>query len=161
MTDFPQIFPVLVIDDDPNIFEIMSRAAQKHFPEALFIRCRNAGEAVAYFHKPDNIRPRLILLDLFLEVAESDGFVLLPELKKQLAEFQIPVVVLSGYAKESSVLQAYELGASSFIEKPADFHGWVGMMDNLLEYWKGNSIPEIKPPDEQTPSVVPETPPYP
>ncbi|WP_177225786.1 response regulator [Arsenicibacter rosenii] len=150
----------MLIDDEPVFLDIINRVTREHFPGVSFISCKNGNEAVAYLTQKENVRPRLILLDLFLSPMEPSGLTLLIEIKKQLADFQLPIVVISSYSEESLVQKAYDLGASSFIEKPTNLRGWKTMVKNMLDYWKDNNIPEVKPANEQTPSVVPKTPPY-
>jgi two-component system response regulator len=60
-----------------------------------------------------------------------------PELKK------IPVVVLSTSRAEEDILRSYNLGANSFLVKPADFLGLLSMAESLAKYWLG--IVELPP----------------
>ena len=65
-------------------------------------------------------QPSIILLDVMM--AEMDGFEVLRQLKASTITMGIPVIMLSGQAKSSDKVQAFELGAMDFVPKPFDVH---------------------------------------
>jgi len=60
-------FLILLIDDDPDLLDILTRAAQKGFVEARFVQIHSTREATAYFSQLDGYGPRLVLLDMDLQ----------------------------------------------------------------------------------------------
>jgi CheY-like chemotaxis protein len=48
---------------------------------------------------------------------------------------RIPVVVLTTSGADTDIERIYELGANSFISKPVQFEGLVGLMRVLSQYW--------------------------
>jgi CheY-like chemotaxis protein len=48
---------------------------------------------------------------------------------------RIPVVVFTTSKADTDIRQMYDLGANSFITKPAAFADLVGLMKKLVEYW--------------------------
>jgi len=48
---------------------------------------------------------------------------------------RIPIVVYTTSGEEADISYSYELGASSYITKPATFDGLVELMRNLAQYW--------------------------
>ncbi len=81
-------------------------------------------------HSP---HPSLILLDL--NMPKKDGREALKEIKAESHLRYIPVVILTTSRAEEDVYQTYDLGANSFIVKPATFEGLVRAMKTLSEYW--------------------------
>jgi len=63
--------------------------------------------------------PDLILLDIILP--KKDGFEVLKWLKADPKTADIPIIILTNLSDISSVQQALELGANSYLVK-ADFH---------------------------------------
>ena len=64
-----------------------------------------------------------------------DGREALAEIKSDESLRRIPVVVLSTSRAEPDVLDAYDLGASSFITKPATHKEFANVMNTLVRYW--------------------------
>jgi two-component system response regulator len=98
--------------------------------EELLDYLRRQGQFAAPGRAP---RPGIILLDL--NMPRKDGRETLVELKSDPDLRQIPVVVLTTSKSEEDLLNAYGLGASSFIEKPVTFQGLVDLMRGLGDYW--------------------------
>jgi CheY-like chemotaxis protein len=65
----------------------------------------------------------------------KDGREALAEIKSDRSLRRIPVVVLTTSGDQSDIGQAYDLGASSFITKPATFSGLVEVMGTWQRYW--------------------------
>jgi PAS domain S-box-containing protein len=80
--------PVLVVDDDPDLRELMTVQLQRDGWEVTTAADGKAGLAAVAEHKP-----RLILLDLMMP--EMDGFGFLRMLRSRPAWYDIPVVVLT------------------------------------------------------------------
>jgi CheY-like chemotaxis protein len=57
-----------------------------------------------------------------------------PALKKT------PVVILTTSSDERDVRQCYELGASTYIQKPVDFDGLIGAVSRIKDYWFGIAL---------------------
>jgi CheY-like chemotaxis protein len=86
-------------------------------------------------------RPGLILLDL--NMPRKDGREVLREIKEDPSLRRIPVVVLTTSRTETDIAHMYQLGANSFITKPARFEALVDMMRTVGSYWFG--IVELPP----------------
>ncbi len=78
-------------------------------------------------------KPDLILLDL--NMPRRDGREALREMKADPELRSIPVVILTTSRTEEDIDQTYELGANSFITKPATFGRFVRAMEVANEYW--------------------------
>lgn len=78
-------------------------------------------------------RPELILLDLNMPL--KDGREALSEIKSDATLRSIPVVMFTTSKADTDVRQMYDLGANSFITKPARFNELVQLMKRMAEYW--------------------------
>jgi CheY-like chemotaxis protein len=77
--------------------------------------------------------PAVILLDL--NMPRKDGREALKEVKSIPQLQSIPVVVLTTSQEEKDKAYTGELGAESFITKPASFGEWIRIMRSLSDIW--------------------------
>ena len=97
--------------------------------EALdFLFCRGA-HAHRDFEKP----PRLVLLDL--KLPKVDGLEVLRRLKSDPRTKAIPIVILTASREERDMINGYQLGVNSYIQKPVDFGQFREMIQQLGLYW--------------------------
>jgi len=139
MSAAPRKIQVLLIDDSPDDERILRRAMRgTTFLENLQV-VDDGDQAMAFIRREGEYarapRPDLILLDLNLP--RRDGWEVLEEIKADQALRSIPVVVLTTADSQEDVRRAYQLQASSFITKPADFGRLERIMASLDEYWTG------------------------
>jgi CheY-like chemotaxis protein len=78
-------------------------------------------------------RPDLILLDL--NMPKMNGREALAELKQHQELARIPVIVLTTSQQEVDILQSYDLGCSSYIQKPVDVEQFIEIVGRLGNYW--------------------------
>jgi len=78
-------------------------------------------------------RPDLILLDL--NMPKKDGREALEEIKADPDLRSIPVIVLTTSSADEDVVRSYNLGVSSYIEKPVTFEKLVKVVESLGRYW--------------------------
>jgi two-component system response regulator len=86
-----------------------------------------------YSDKSLHPRPSLILLDL--NMPRMDGREALQKIKADPELKGIPVVILTTSKQEEDMMKGYGLGAASYITKPVDFEGLVGLMKAIGNYW--------------------------
>ena len=97
--------------------------------EALdFLFCRGA-HAHRDFEKP----PRLVLLDL--KLPKVDGLEVLRRLKSDPRTKAIPIVILTASREERDMINGYQLGVNSYIQKPVDFGQFRQIIQQLGLYW--------------------------
>jgi two-component system, response regulator len=81
------------------------------------------------FDKP----PRLILLDL--KLPKIDGLQVLRQIKSDTRTKAIPVVILTSSREERDMIDGYQLGVNSYIQKPVDFGQFREIIKRLGLYW--------------------------
>jgi DNA-binding NarL/FixJ family response regulator len=77
--------------------------------------------------------PELVLLDLAMP--RMGGFDFLSWMRQQRELSSIPVVVLTGSALLADAKRAYQLGANSFLTKPADLAELALSLKDTTDYW--------------------------
>ena len=82
--------------------------------------------------------PALILLDL--NMPGIDGRKTLALLKQDQTLKKIPVVVLTTSADEKDIEQCYQMGASTYIQKPVDFASLLEAVGRIKDYWFGMAL---------------------
>lgn len=133
--------PILVIDDQPHIVDLLSRAAKNIFPQAQFIALPSFEQAVAYLRELKEPFPRLVLLDIDLQSAQS-GFDFLALFRQHPKVRLVPVIVLSVDRSQSE--QAYDRGANAFTHKPESLAGWQLYVQQLQNFWfKVATLPKL------------------
>lgn len=131
---------VLCADDDEDDRLLLAQAFAAASPgtelrfvtdgEALLDYLRRGGAWAAPGAAP---RPRLVLLDLNLP--RLDGKAALAAIRAEPALRALPVVVLTTSRDPDDVRASYDLGASSYVPKPASFERLVELAGRLARYW--------------------------
>jgi CheY-like chemotaxis protein len=78
-------------------------------------------------------RPKLVLLDL--KLPKVDGMQVLKEIKSDPRTKNIPVVILTSSKEERDLVNGYQLGANSYIQKPVDFAQFRQTIKSAGLYW--------------------------
>ncbi|HRN71240.1 MAG TPA: response regulator [Candidatus Woesebacteria bacterium] len=115
---------VLIIDDDPDILEVLQLTLQM---EGFETKTNTRGEEL--FSEVDHFKPDIILLDILL--SGSDGRVLCKQLKSDSSTKNIPVILISALPKIKETLTEY--GANDFIPKPFDIDDLLSRVEKQLE----------------------------
>jgi hypothetical protein len=110
---------VLVIDDDPNISDMMRRFLSKEG-----FRVENASGGEEGLRLAHELRPDAITLDVLMPV--MDGWSVLMALKADPDLADIPVVMLTIVDDKS---KGYALGASEYVTKPVDRKRLIAILE--------------------------------
>ena len=102
---------ILVVDDEPDIRVLIQEILEDADYDVAV--AEGAGEADLI---RGNFNPDLILLDIWMPPG-PDGISLLKQWKNQ-DRMDIPVVMISGHGNIETAVEATQLGAYDFIEKP-------------------------------------------
>ena len=104
---------VLVIDDSTtNVVLLEAILNNKGFNIDTALSVKEAYSLMA------KKKPNLILLDLLMP--RINGYEFLKELKSDIKNNDIPVIVISALSDNENVQKALQLGATDFIKKPVD-----------------------------------------
>ena len=135
-----EMLTILLIEDNDDHAELVSRCFEDHHVANRFIRVSDGEAALAYLFRrapfADDEQfplPNLILLDLRLP--KVDGLDVLIQIKSSDALRQIPVVILTSSEAEKDIVKAYQHYVNSYLVKPLDFDKFKALMDDLGFYW--------------------------
>ena len=113
---------ILIVDDDPNISELISLYLVKEFFEPR--TCEDGQAALDLFR---SWKPDLILLDLMLPVI--DGYQVCREIRKTS---QTPIIMMSAKGEVFDKVLGLELGADDYVIKPFDTKELVARIKAVL-----------------------------
>jgi len=115
---------ILLIEDDADIRAVLGKTMLKHVGyRVLMAADGETGLQRALVDDPD-----VILLDLNLP--RLSGMELLNLLRQQ--NRRIPVIVISAYGSEQTILDAFRLGAKDFLQKPFNMSEVQSAIENAL-----------------------------
>ena len=103
---------ILIVDDDPDIIELLESILQGHGYET-----DSAQNGLECLKRVKKNPPNLILMDIMMPIL--DGIKTLESLYKDDANNRaIPVIMVSGYIDEENTKLAKDLGAKDVVSKP-------------------------------------------
>src|SRR5437762_2377362 len=103
---------VMVVDDDLSMCNFLRTFLAQRGYQAVTLG--SAEEAVKRYHAE---RPAAVILDVVMP-GPMDGLEALAAFRK--IDREVPVIVLSGQGRTTTVVQAMKLGATDFVSKPFD-----------------------------------------
>jgi two-component system, response regulator len=113
--------PLLVIDDEPDDHFFLKRTLRRLNVELSVHSVYDGGEAVLYFERAIQgvaVLPCLVSLDL--KMPRMDGLALLQWLRDRHLLGRMVVAMLSSSDDPKDVTRAMNLGAHSYLKKPAN-----------------------------------------
>ena len=137
-------FHILLVEDSPTDVMIIERALREGQIDHRLTVIRDGRQALDHLRKigtpgtPDDEEPDLILLDLNLP--GLDGSQVLAQIKADPDLRAIPVIVLTTSRRDEDILQAYQAGANSFIQKPSEYPRYRELVATLYSYWHDTAL---------------------
>lgn len=136
----PLAFDLLVIEDNPNDLELTLRALKRQGLADKVFSVKDGAEALdcifrtgAFSGLPLPAPPKVIFIDL--KLPKVTGIEVLRKLKSDERTRAWPVVILTSSQQERDVIEAYQLGANSYVVKPVDFARFAAVIGDLGRYW--------------------------
>lgn len=129
----PEDVRVLVVDDEPDIREFLASVLED---AGMQVETAENGNVAL-----DRIRVRIPdLVSLDLVMPEKSGIRLIHELRKHAEWSKIPVVIVTGHARDASIKRDLDAvlaestmsGPSSFLEKPVTPKGYLENICRIL-----------------------------
>lgn len=140
-----KIIDILLVEDNPDDIEITKRA----FRDAKILNklyvVRDGQEAIDFlFHQGeyrDPVKfptPGLVLLDI--NMPRMNGIEVLKRIKGEKALRALPVIMLTVSRRDKDIIESYDYGCNSFIQKPVEFDKFIELVRELGLYWGLHNI---------------------
>jgi DNA-binding response OmpR family regulator len=133
--------PILIVEDLPDHALLLERELRKAHVVNDFLVIDNGAEALEFlsganeFHDRNRFPlPSIILLDLKLK-SQIQGFDVLAWVRSRHEFDGILVIVLSDLEHPETIRQAYEMGANTYLIKPADREELRNTIEGFKGYW--------------------------
>lgn len=131
---------ILLVEDNDADAELALHALRKSQLANHISRVRDGEEALdflfcrgQYSARTFADAPQLILLDL--KLPKVDGLQVLQQVKAEPHTRAIPVIILTSSKEERDVVNGYQNGVNSYIQKPVSFSDFQDVVRQLGMYW--------------------------
>lgn len=138
---------IMMIEDNADDVELTKEALAVGKIKNRLRVLADGREALEYlfgygrYETPPTHLPGLILLDLRLP--RVDGIEVLKRIKAEPILKRVPVIVLTTSKRDEDIVQSYDLGVNSYIQKPVGFDKFIETVKNLELYWILTNTPPI------------------
>lgn len=139
---------ILLVDDSENDLILMRRAFQKAEFNIPLQEVHDGEEAIAYLKGEglysDRRRfPLPVVMMLDLNMPRLNGFDVLAWVQTQPALKHLSVIILTASIRMEDVEESFDLGAHSFLVKPASMEKLVAMIRCLRDWLQYNHFPPL------------------
>ena len=131
---------ILLVEDNGDDLELTLHALRREHLANNIFTVRDGEEALdflfcsgSYGQRKFDHPPRLVLLDL--KLPKVSGLEVLKQVKEDPRTRSIPVVVLTSSKEERDLVDSYNFGANSYMQKPVDFDQFRQMVKSAGLYW--------------------------
>jgi two-component system response regulator VicR len=123
---------VVVIDDSPEIIEVVSLCFQLRWSNADLSSASTGSEGLELVEAES---PDIVILDIGLP--DMEGFEVLKEIRRFS---QVPVIMLTVRAGDTDVARGLEMGADDYITKPFSHIELVARVQAVLRRSQGTAV---------------------
>lgn len=131
---------ILLVEDNANDEELTLHALARHNLANKIHVVRDGEEAMnflfcrgAFSDRTFGNAPKVILLDL--KLPKVDGLEILRAVKSDPRTKAMPVVVMTSSRQQRDMVESYQLGVNSYIQKPINFGEFQEVIRQLGFYW--------------------------
>ena len=128
---------ILLIESDQILLDLIQLSLEQQ--DYQVVVAHNGEEALAAFQRH---QPKVVLLDLFLD--QTNGLVLIRQLKELIQEEQTTIIILSALGYREVIQQAMDAGAKDFILKPVNADM---LIDRIKKVFEQSHKPKVSKPE--------------
>jgi len=147
---------ILLVDDSDDDLSLMKHACSAAHFKASLKTVNNGEEAIAYL-KGDGVfanrdkypLPSVMLLDL--NMPKVNGFGVLTWVRTQPVLKRLSIIILTASSRPDDVERAFDLGANSYLVKPATMAALIAMICCLRDWLEYNHFPPLTEAMKRTP----------
>lgn len=116
---------IYIVEDDRNILEIEEFALKNAGYEVEGFGC-----ATDFYHKLEQKKPDLILLDIMLP--DEDGLSIVKKLRAKKETLMIPIILVTAKTSEIDKVKGLDIGADDYMTKPFGVMELISRVKALL-----------------------------
>jgi two-component system phosphate regulon response regulator PhoB len=135
---------ILIIEDDPDIQELLEYNLEKH---GFLVHITDNGER-GLSHLAENT-PDIVLIDVMLP--GMDGIEVCKSIKLNPKFHHIPVILLTAKSQESDIIVGLELGADDYITKPFSLNELIARVKAVLRRRAVHNTENLK---KEAPNII-------
>jgi len=142
-------YTILLVEDDDNDATLVRMAFQKNAILNPVQWAKDGLEAVAYLNGDGAFAnrqlypfPEVLILDL--KMPRMGGLELLAWIRDHPEYRVIPTIIMTSSRMDADIEKAYNLGANTYMVKPASFDELARMVKSAHEYWSLSVKPKPK-----------------
>lgn len=131
---------ILIVEDNPDDLDLALGALRNHNIANRIQVARDGEQALDYLFargsyagRSEQDMPKVILLDL--KLPKISGIEVLRAVKSGETTRRIPVVVLTSSREDRDLIETYDLGVNSYVQKPVSFVEFSEAVAKLGFYW--------------------------
>jgi len=131
---------ILLVEDNPDDVELALLALRRNNLANQIHVARDGAEALDFLFcrgqftdRSFDLPPRVVFLDL--KLPKVDGMEVLRIVKSDPRTKSVPVVVMTSSREQRDMVEGYQLGVNSYIQKPIDFSQFREIVKSLGFYW--------------------------
>lgn len=129
---------VLLIEDDPLEATLAKRTLRQIDKTIDVVRLRDGAHFLEFYKKNRPVKGiSLAIMDLHMP--RVDGFGVLKVLDDNNERCPFPIVMFSSSEDQEEIDQAYELGATAFVNKPTAPKEYRAAMEHIVNFWLGTN----------------------
>jgi CheY-like chemotaxis protein len=140
---------ILLVEDDPQDEMLILLALRKIDLGGSLAIARDGRQALDYLFSEGEFAgragaepPAVVLLDIALP--RLSGLEVLARLRADKRTARQPVVILTISDEQADRLRSYEIGANSFVRKPAGFAERAEVVAGIGRYWLTVNVPPAR-----------------
>lgn len=131
-------FTIIIAEDDEDDYLLVKEAFKEAGANHPLHWVKDGEELIQYLSRVSSGDEEtkivgMILLDL--NMPKKDGREALKEIKNSPLWRSIPILILTTSNAESDILNTYDLGVNSYIQKPVRFPELVEVAKSIVDYW--------------------------
>lgn len=131
---------ILLVEDNPDDVDLTLLAFKKYNIMNEVVIASDGAEALDYLFGKGKYAgrdmsklPEVVLLDL--KLPKVDGLEVLQRLRADERTKHLPVVILTSSNEERDIINGYNLGVNSYVQKPVEFTQFSEAVGRLGIYW--------------------------
>ncbi|MGA0559125.1 response regulator [Larkinella sp. VNQ87] len=123
---------IAVVDDDDDDLFLIQEAFKLCLNEENVLLVSSGMDLLKRLEAA-KVLPVFVLLDLNMPL--MSGFDVLQKLRSDPRYNLMPVLIFSTSNAQTDIDRAYELGANSYVRKPASFNDYQSVVEDLCNFW--------------------------